>query len=487
MSESARIQEQTKTAPIRKRADDFASGHRKSRGSNPYEGKPLNVSSRLAGRIKESFGIDAGRLSLRESPEVAKMGARATAQGNAIRFAPGEFKPDTKDGLAVLGHELGHVADQARGAARGPGGKLLDSPAQEARSNAAGVAFAGGSLGASAAVSPASAQSAPVQRLTDEERANLLDQIQNATGVQPLRSMTEYMQSKIDSGNMGEVNEIMNMAYTNRVIPKMTAATQGWENMTESETARSAMQSVYRENNPYTALNRPVLNNAYKNERNQIRTILQGYEKRKMGRGLNIIDNTAEIDQMLIPILQSISTSIGGNDTARTGFKAADDALAQVPFFAQNPAVRKRVNFNNVVLRGINPALMDRVNDRVKPDRTGSRVPVGKDLEAQKVDVLLGRRLQDSLNDYTNHDNQGTAEAPNALHDIFDTILGQLSRSRPEAEAEPEASGSAWEGGEAYQTDLWKAESAAPAQAAPARKPWHKRLWGKIKKRLLGA
>ncbi len=132
---------------------------------SPYGGTPLQVSGALASRIKRGFGLRAGELALRESPDVAAMGARATAQGNAIRFAPGEFSPETPEGLAVLGHELNHVRQQAMGNVSAPGGEVFDSPAHEAASERAGEAFAEGALQAASQVSASgvNAGSAPVQ------------------------------------------------------------------------------------------------------------------------------------------------------------------------------------------------------------------------------------------------------------------------------------------------------------------------------------
>ncbi|MDR0492730.1 MAG: DUF4157 domain-containing protein, partial [Nitrososphaerota archaeon] len=109
---------------------------------DPCSGTPLGISDKLAERIHDSFGIDAGKLLLRESLEVSKMGARATAQGNVIRFAPGEFKPDTYDGLYVLGHELTHVREQAVGHVHAPGGSIFSDTGHEILSNRVGAAFA---------------------------------------------------------------------------------------------------------------------------------------------------------------------------------------------------------------------------------------------------------------------------------------------------------------------------------------------------------
>ena len=138
----------------------------KQKNSDPYSGIPLPVSLMLAARIRDSFGIKADELSLRESPEVSRMGARATAQGNVIRFAPGEYNPDSSEGLKLLGHELNHVREQALGHVQAQNGTIYHNAAHEARSNEAGLAFASGLLSnaTSADLGFISANSAPMQR-----------------------------------------------------------------------------------------------------------------------------------------------------------------------------------------------------------------------------------------------------------------------------------------------------------------------------------
>jgi len=132
---------------------------------NPYSGTPLGISGNLAKSIRDSFGIDANKLSLRESLEVSKMGARATAQGNVIRFAPGQFNPGTYEGLSVLGHELSHVRDQAVGGVRAnvAGTNIHYDKGHEARSDRTGEAFAKGTLSGAEAVSLRSVEGMAVQ------------------------------------------------------------------------------------------------------------------------------------------------------------------------------------------------------------------------------------------------------------------------------------------------------------------------------------
>ncbi|MCL2400645.1 MAG: DUF4157 domain-containing protein [Defluviitaleaceae bacterium] len=90
-----------------------------------------------------------------ESPEVAKMGAQATAQGNIIRFAPGQYNPNTIEGRRVLGHELNHVREQAQGKIKPnvEGTNIHFDPVNEAASDRAGEEFANGMLNDVAPVS----------------------------------------------------------------------------------------------------------------------------------------------------------------------------------------------------------------------------------------------------------------------------------------------------------------------------------------------
>lgn len=137
----------------------------KSNTQDPYAGRPLQVSDALAGHIRQSFGIRAKDLSLRESPQVADMGARAVAQGDSIRFAPGEFQPKTKDGMQVLGHELSHVASQATSKVKAniPGSNIHFDGDSEDESDSAGAGFAYGRLRAGRPISPVGASFAPIQ------------------------------------------------------------------------------------------------------------------------------------------------------------------------------------------------------------------------------------------------------------------------------------------------------------------------------------
>jgi len=111
---------------------------------NANSGKKLDVSEGLSERIEDAFGIDTSELTILESPAVAELSAKAIAQGDTISFAPGEYKPDTTEGLELLGHELNHIRDQALGkvTANVEGTNINIDTTHEANSERAGKAFA---------------------------------------------------------------------------------------------------------------------------------------------------------------------------------------------------------------------------------------------------------------------------------------------------------------------------------------------------------
>jgi hypothetical protein len=196
--------EREKTAKTNRQAThpmpEIAEGTRNRRGA----GRPLTLSGSLAKRIKTGFGIDADELSLRESPEVAEMGAKATAQGNVVSFAPGQFKPDTREGMETLGHELSHVREQAMGGVRAniPGTNIHHDPRHEGASDKAGADFAGGSMGGASPVSLGGMNSSamPVQGLFDLKRS-----------IARSRLVQHFMGGKADTENNSEFENIFKM------------------------------------------------------------------------------------------------------------------------------------------------------------------------------------------------------------------------------------------------------------------------------------
>jgi hypothetical protein len=65
--------------------------------------------------MERALGHDFSRVRIHETDQVRTFGANAIAQGNQLLFAPGKYDPFTRRGQELLGHELGHVTQQARG------------------------------------------------------------------------------------------------------------------------------------------------------------------------------------------------------------------------------------------------------------------------------------------------------------------------------------------------------------------------------------
>jgi len=151
--------------------------------NSPYSGRSLKVSQSVADSIRDGYGIDTKQIDLRESPDVAGMGAKAVTQGNSIRFAPGMFDTETSGGLELLGHELSHVREQATGGLSGyePGKLHIDS-ASETAGDISGKSFASGGLSGASPVSVGamSANAAPIQAKYDEEYLKIYANIKSA-------------------------------------------------------------------------------------------------------------------------------------------------------------------------------------------------------------------------------------------------------------------------------------------------------------------
>jgi hypothetical protein len=66
-------------------------------------------------KMEQSFGADFSAVRIHEGGQAAAIGALAYTQGTDIHFAPGRYDPSSTAGQELLGHELTHVVQQARG------------------------------------------------------------------------------------------------------------------------------------------------------------------------------------------------------------------------------------------------------------------------------------------------------------------------------------------------------------------------------------
>ena len=132
-------------------------------------------------KMEDSFGMDLSGVKLYENKAVGDAGAEAVAQGNKIAFAPGKLDFSSTSGQELLGHEISHVASQARGEVQRSG--FVNDSTLEARADKEGSMAARGQRvtasygGASAPLSSASAASAaaPMQAKSGKKKPDITD------------------------------------------------------------------------------------------------------------------------------------------------------------------------------------------------------------------------------------------------------------------------------------------------------------------------
>jgi hypothetical protein len=75
----------------------------------------------LRGRLETFLGRDLGAVRIHAGAaagrEARALGARAFTRGSDVFFSPGSFRPETRAGIGLLGHELAHVHQQSAGRA----------------------------------------------------------------------------------------------------------------------------------------------------------------------------------------------------------------------------------------------------------------------------------------------------------------------------------------------------------------------------------
>jgi len=196
---------------------------------NPYSGTPLNITNKLSKNIQNSFGINTNQLQLRESPEVTKMGALATAQGNVIRFAPGQFNPNTHEGLNTLGHELAHIQEQAMGSIKAnvKGTNIHYDKVHETQSDNAGEAFAHRTLNETKKITPSNNNVTPVECKIDTHSVETMtiDAVeQNNTLLRAREDLGKAVKSEL-GGTNAEPSRIYYILY----LPEFQTATDNNE------------------------------------------------------------------------------------------------------------------------------------------------------------------------------------------------------------------------------------------------------------------
>ena len=74
-------------------------------------GAPLDPSTRAT--MESATGVDLGAVRVhRDSAAPSRIQASAFTVGTNIHFGPGQYRPATRGGQWLLGHELAHVVQQ---------------------------------------------------------------------------------------------------------------------------------------------------------------------------------------------------------------------------------------------------------------------------------------------------------------------------------------------------------------------------------------
>lgn len=101
------------------------------------EGSPLPQAIQRA--MEAQMGADFSAVRVHEGPEAAAIGALALTAGDHLFFAPGQYRPNTKSGRALIGKQLAYVLQQREGRVVSPLGSglaVVHDPALDAEAAA---------------------------------------------------------------------------------------------------------------------------------------------------------------------------------------------------------------------------------------------------------------------------------------------------------------------------------------------------------------
>ncbi len=143
----------------------------------------------LRGRMERAFGADFSDVKLNtDSAATQGADARAMAEGDELSFAPGNYDPDSDQGVELIAHELAHVVQQRQGRVAGPqgkGGEVRSAELEREADDVAARVAAGGSAGLGEA--PASASSS-ARQLKLNEIDTVMGKIDPKTGLEEAKA-----------------------------------------------------------------------------------------------------------------------------------------------------------------------------------------------------------------------------------------------------------------------------------------------------------
>ena len=116
--------------------------------AHPVQRKSNGIPDGVLQKMEASFGTSFADVNVHVGAEASKVGALAYTQGNDIHFAPGQYRPESRSGQELLGHELAHVVQQREGRvkpnAEVAGVPLNDDTSLEAEADRLGAKAAAG-------------------------------------------------------------------------------------------------------------------------------------------------------------------------------------------------------------------------------------------------------------------------------------------------------------------------------------------------------
>lgn len=123
-------------APLDRELEAFAVPESLFQTGGRTQSSPLPTT--VLRRMEQFFDADLSAVRVHVGPQAASVGALAFTAGTDIYFAPGQYNPLSRDGLALLGHELTHVVQQREGRVNNPldgGSAVVFDPALESEAD----------------------------------------------------------------------------------------------------------------------------------------------------------------------------------------------------------------------------------------------------------------------------------------------------------------------------------------------------------------
>jgi hypothetical protein len=150
-------------------------------GLREYYGIGQPLPDGVRGQMEGSFGTSFADVRVHQGAQADALGARALTSGSDIHFAPGEYQPESRAGLEVLGHELVHVEQQRAGRVnvpQGKGGLVNEDAALESEADRLGAqAAAGEPVRVPGAEGARAASGGPIQRLKRDTKPIAINQL----------------------------------------------------------------------------------------------------------------------------------------------------------------------------------------------------------------------------------------------------------------------------------------------------------------------